>query len=311
MENPSGQPSKKNSNVVYFLIAVVLALLATDVYLYLQKNKSDTRIVTESTEKIRLQKALDSLKQQLALANRGQAKLSADMPANDDSRQSRISVLQRALNSGKLTRSELNDAKEEIRQLQYSVTNYAAEIEQQKKQINALTTERDTLKTNLATSKTNLAQETQRDTALTRQNAEKDAKIKVASAIKAATVNVIAYKIKHSGREVDTKRSGAAKKIKINFTVATNDIAQKGMHDIYVRVVDPTGNLITESDSGNFTADGQDLEFTYKSSIDFKNDNGVTYTIDWVNPVAFQKGAYTVLLYADGYTMGRSGFTLK
>ena len=39
MENPSGQPSKKNSNVIYFLIVVVLALLATDVYLYLQKNK--------------------------------------------------------------------------------------------------------------------------------------------------------------------------------------------------------------------------------------------------------------------------------
>jgi len=311
MENPNGQPSKKNSNVIYFLIVVVLALLATDVYLYLQKNKSDTRIVTESTEKNKLQKALDSLKDQLDLANAGKTKLSAEMQAKDDSLESKIRVLQTKLNQGKLTQKELNEAREDINQLKYSVTNYEAQVDSLKKQNSALTIERDTLKTNLTATKTNLAQETKKDTDLTRQNAEKDAKIKVGSAIKIATASIVAYKVRGSGKEVDTKRSAAAKKIKINFNIATNDIAEKGMHDIYVRVVDPTGNLITESDSGNFTADGQDLQFTYKSSIDFKNDNGVTYTIDWVNPVAFQKGSYTVLLYADGYTMGKSSFELK
>ena len=106
------------------------------------------------------------------------------------------------------------------------------------------------------------------------------------------------------------KRAGPAKKIKINFTVASNDIAEKGMHDIFVRVIDPTGNLITGTDSGPFNADGQDLQYTYKTSIDYKND-GTAYTIDWVNPSPFQKGDYTVVLYADGYTMGKTGFSLK
>ena len=311
MENPNGQSSKKNSNVIYFLIVVVLALLATDVYLYLQKNKSDTRIVTESSEKTRLQKALDSLKDQLDQANSGRTTLSADMRAKNDSLVSKIKVLQTKLNQGKLTQKELNQAKEDINQLKYSVTNYEAQVDSLKKQNTALTVERDTLKTNLTTTKTNLAQEAKKDTDLTKQNEEKDAKIKVGSAIKMATADIIAYKVRGSGKEVDTKRSAAAKKIKINFNVATNDIAEKGMHDIYVRIVDPTGNLITEGDSGNFNADGQDLQFTYKSSIDFKNDNSITYSIDWVNPGAFQKGSYTVLLYADGYTMGKSSFELK
>jgi hypothetical protein len=52
------------------------------------------------------------------------------------------------------------------------------------------------------------------------------------------------------------------------------------------------------------------LQFTYITAIDFKDD-GSDYTIDWVNPVAFQKGTYTVLLYADGYTMGKTSFMLK
>ena len=65
-----------------------------------------------------------------------------------------------------------------------------------------------------------------------------------------------------------------------------------------------------QNDSGSFSSDSQDLQFTYKTSIDFKND-GSGYTIDWVNPSAFQKGTYTVLLYADGYTMGKTSFMLK
>ena len=105
-------------------------------------------------------------------------------------------------------------------------------------------------------------------------------------------------------------RASPAKKIKINFTVASNSVAAKAMHDVYVRIIDPTGNLITSTDGGTFNADGQDLQFTYKTSIDFKDD-GSGYTIDWQNPNPFQKGSYTVLLYADGYTMGKTGFMLK
>jgi len=71
MENQSGQTPKKNSNVIYFLIVVVLALLGTDVYLYLQKNKSDTKIVYQEDEKNRLKVELDSLEDQIEKANAG------------------------------------------------------------------------------------------------------------------------------------------------------------------------------------------------------------------------------------------------
>jgi predicted nuclease with TOPRIM domain len=304
MENQTGQSTpKKNSNVIYFLIAVVLALAATDVYLYMQKNKSDTKIVYQNDEKTRLQTELDSLESQIEQVNTGKAKMSAEMVAKNDSLKAKIRVLRSELAKGKLTVAELDKAQEDVKQLRYFVTKYTADIEELKKQNTDLTTERDTLKTNLTTV-------SQKATTLAKQNEDLGAKVKVGSAIKLATSDVVAYKIKGSGKEVDVKRAGPAKKIKINFTVASNDIAEKGMHDVYVRVIDPTGNLITSTDSGNFTADSQDLQFTYKTSIEFKND-GSQYTIDWVNPTAFQKGAYTVLLYADGYTMGKTGIELK
>jgi hypothetical protein len=282
---------------------VVLALLATDVYLYLQKNKSDTRIVYQDTEKTRLQTELDSLEAQIEQVNSGKAKLSTAMQAKNDSLQAKIKVLRQELAKGKLTQADLNKAQEDIKQLRYFVANYTAQIDELKKQNTTLTSERDTLKTNLVVA-------AKKDSTLSKQNEDLGAKVKVGSAIKLATSDVVAYKVKGSGKEVDVKRASPAKKIKINFTVASNSLAEKGMHDIFVRIIDPTGNLITETDSGNFNADGQDLQFTYKTSIDFKDD-GSAYVIAWVNPVAFQKGTYTVLLYADGYTMGKTSFMLK
>jgi len=304
MENQSGQPSKKNSNVIYFLIVVVLALLGTDVYLYLQKNKSDTKIVYQHDEQTRLQTELDSLESQIEQVNAGKARMSTEMQAKNDSLRVKIKVLRSQLAKGKLTRAELVKAEEDVKQLRYFVTKYTADIEELKKQNVSLTTERDTLKTSLAT----VAKKA--DT-LTKQNQDLDAKVKVAQALKLAMANVVAYKIKGSGKEVDVTRAGPAKKIKINFTVAGNSIAEKSLHDIYVRIIDPTGNLITPADGGTFNADSQDLQYTYKTSIDFKDD-GTQYTIDWLNPnLPFQKGTYTVLLYADGGTMGKTGFTLK
>jgi predicted nuclease with TOPRIM domain len=297
------QTPKKNSNVIYFLIAVVVALLGTDVYLYTQKNKSDIKVVYQNDEKTRLQTELDSLEAQIEQVNAGRAKMSASMQAKNDSLRLKIRVLRSELAKGKLTVAELGKAQEDIKQLRYFVTKYTADIEELKKQNTTLATERDTLKTNLATV-------SQKATDLEQKNQELDNKVKVASAIKVAIADVVAYKVKNSGKESDVTKAKQAQKIKINFTVATNAVAEKGLHDVYIRIIDPTGNLITQTDSGTFNADSQDLQYTYKTSIDYRDD-GSGYTIDWINPAPFQKGTYTVLLYADGYTMGKTSITLK
>ncbi len=303
MENQSEQTPKKNSNVIYFLIIVVVALLGTDVYLYMQKNKSDVIIVNQSDEKSRLKVELDSLESQVEQVNSSKTKLSAAMQAKNDSLQTKIHVLRTQLAKGKLTKEELAKAQEDVKQLRYFVTKYTADIDELQKQNASLTTERDTLKTNLTTVSHKV------DT-LSKQNQDLSNKVQIASALKVAELGVAAYKIKGSGKEVEVTRSSPAKKLKITFTVAANAVATKGMHDIFIRVLDPTGNLITEGDSGSFNSDGQSLQFTYKTSVDFKDD-GNAYVVDWMNPGPFQKGTYTVMLYSDGYTMGKTSVTLK
>jgi len=305
MEDQPMQAPKRNSNVIYFLIVVILALVVTDVYLYMQKNKSDVRIVTQDSEKSRLKSELDSLEEQIEQVNAGKAKMTAQMQAANDSLKVKIKALRIELAKGTLTKNELDKAQEDVKQLRYFVTKYTADIEELKKQNTSLATERDTLKTNLASVN-------QKATKLESQNKELNTKVLAASALKMGAGSITAYKIKGSGKEVDVTRASPAKKIKINFTIASNPVAAKGTHDIFIRILDPMGNLITTDESNSFKADGQDLQYTYKTAIEYKDD-GAPFMIDWVsqsNP-AFQKGAYTVMLYADGYTMGKITFTLK
>jgi len=303
MENQPTQEPKKNSNVIYFLVVVIIALLGTDVYLYMKKSNSDQRIVYQNDEKTRLQTELDSLEAQIEQVNLGKTKLSAEMQAKNDSLKAKIKVLRSELAKGKLTAAELGKAQEDVKQLRYFVTKYTADIDELKKENVSLTTERDTLKTNLSAV-------SEKATTLEKQNQDLDSKVKVASALKVATTSVVGYKVKKSGKEVDETKAKNVNKLKINFTVASNAIATKGSHDIYIRIIDPIGNLITGTDSGTFNADGQDLQSTYKTSIDFKDD-GIQYTVDWVYASPFQKGMYTIILYADGYTMGKTSVTFR
>jgi len=303
MENQSTQEPKKNSNVIYFLVVVIVALLGTDVYLYMKKNNSDQRIIIQSDEKTRLQTELDSLEAQIEQVNSGKAKMTKDLQAKNDSLRAKIRVLRAELAKGTLTAAELSKAQEDVKQLRYFVTKYTADIEELRKENISLATERDTLKNNLTTV-------SEKATTLEKQNQDLDNKVKVGSALKAATASVVGYKVKKNGKEVDETKAKNVNKLKINFTVASNAIATKGSHDIYIRIIDPIGNLITGSDSGTFSADNQDLQSTYKTSIDYQ-DNGATYTVDWVYDQPFQKGTYTVMLYADGFTMGKTSVTFR
>jgi flagellar basal body-associated protein FliL len=302
-ERQQEENSKKKSNVIYFLIAVVIALVGTNAYIYFQKSKSDQKIVYQNDEKTRLQTELDSLEVQLEQVNSEKTKITAELQTKNEELQTKIEDLRKELSKGKLSQNELVKAKEDIKQLRYFVTKYSTDIEELKRENLSLTQERDTLKTNIA-------RVSEVASNLAKQNEELSSKVQVASALKTSSITVTPFRIRNNGKEVDVTRANTAKKIRVDFTIAINDVASREMHDVYMRIIDPTGNQLTGNDSGAFNADGQELQYTYRTSIDYKGD-GSMYTISWVNPADFEKGTYTIILYADGFTMGRTSFNLK
>ncbi|WP_017256800.1 DUF6143 family protein [Pedobacter arcticus] len=296
------QKKKKDTNKIYFLIAVIVALLGTNVYLFFQKNKSDQRIVTVSDEKTALQTELEKLETELDQANSSSGELSEELKVKDEELKTKIAQLRVALGKGKLTAGELAKAREDVKQLKYFVGKYTNDIDDLIKKNNALTGERDSLKSTVNDVK-------QLATRLSKSNDSLNVRVKAGAALKTSAVDIMAFRIKSSGKETDVTRASTAQKIKVRFAINTNPIAEKGMHDVFMRILDPAGNLII-GEGGAFMANEQQLQYTYKTAIEFNSD-GKTYMLDWTNRSPFEVGTYTVILYADGYTMGKGTFSLR
>lgn len=300
MENQ--EQKKKDTNKIYFLIAVIVALLGTNAYLFFQKNKSDKRIVTISDERTALQTELEKLETELEQANTTGTQLSDELKSKDEELRAKIVQLRAALNKGTLTAGELSKAKEDVKQLRYFVTKYTTDIDDLQKKNTALTVERDSLQSTVQT-----VRQTADD--LMKQNDSLNTQVKAGAQLKSSTVQITPLRIRSSGKETDAARATQAQKIRVSFIANANPIAQKGMHDIFLRILDPAGNLII-GEGGMFSANDQDLQYTYKTAIEF-NGEAKSYNIDWTNRDNFDKGSYTVILYADGGTMGRGTFNLK
>ncbi|RZJ79033.1 MAG: hypothetical protein EOO20_27265, partial [Chryseobacterium sp.] len=141
------------------------------------------------------------------------------------------------------------------------------------------------------------------------ENSTLNAKVKTASALKLQSAEIVAFRTKSSGKKIEVTKSSSAEKLSVRFNIIPNELAEKGHHNIYLRVFDPAGNLL--ADEGNrFEADGQEMQYSHSIYINYNNDDS-TYVIDWKNPKAFIKGIYTVILYADGNTMGKAQVDLR
>lgn len=304
MENTYPEQSpKRDSNKIYFLIVVIVALLGTNAYLFFRDKKTNERVVTITDEKSRMEVEIDKIEAELDKATTANIQLTANMQEEQDLAREKISELREQLQKGQLTQEQLAKAQKEVKQLKSFVNKYTADIEILKKENRVLSVERDSLRTTVS----NVSAKA---TELEQKNTELNSKVEAASALKVANISVTSLRIKNSGKEADVSRASSAKKIRVSFTAAENPIASRGMHDIYMRIIEPSGNLIVSDNSSLFASDGEELQYTYKTAIEFAND-GKVYNIDWTNPSSFQKGTYTVVLYADGYTMGRSSITLK
>ena len=302
MENLE-KPVKRDSNKIYFLIAVIIALLGTNTYLFLKDKQSNKRIVSISDEKTRMETEIDKIEAELDNATSMNIQLTEEMKAEQESARQQIDRLRAALSKGQLTQAQLLRAQDEIKELKNLVTKYSAEIKELKNLNASLTVERNDLKSTVDSVSYKASD-------LEKQNEELSKKVKVAAFLKTGNVSIMALNVKNNGKETSASRANTTDKLRINFSIVQNPLAQKGMHNIYLRVVDPSGNLIISNNNGTFNSDEEELQYTYKTAVEYAND-GKTYSVDWSNNGSFQKGNYTVLLYSDGYSMGKGSISLR
>lgn len=301
--NPNAE---KDTKKVFILLVVIALLIATNVFLWLQKNKSETKFEQTTDEKSKLQTELDQLEVDLNTATANADTLNQNLIAKDEELKGKVAELQAALKRGKMNTAQLSKAKNEIDQLRYYINKYQEQIAALKKENEELANENSGLKQTVES-------EQKKSSDLLNKNISLSNKVAVAEILKPTSLVATGIKFRTNGKESATDRVKSLEKIKINFTLADNQVAATGNKDFYIRIINPENKaeVVTDANESKFNANGETLQYSVKRSFDFQNNPNQEYSIYWTKGSSISPGDYTITLYADGTSIGKTVLKLK
>lgn len=295
---------KKDKSKFYFFLVAICALLSTNVYFYVKFKSSGEKLYTVALQREELQREIDRAEAELDnVKNANLNDFTPELISYEESARKTISDLRVELDDVNISDKKITQAKEVIQQLKQRVTMIKDESSELRLQNDILRKENEELSSKVLEKSTEVIE-------LQGHNHDLSRKVSTASSIKVSNILVNGVEKNRKGiYEIETKAK-RVDKIQIKFSIADNELAKIGGKDIFVRVIDPMGNLIADTSNMFPIQDGNKLQFTFKERIDFTN-KGEEYEFLWSDTQKFKKGAYTVLLYADGSIMGRSSIVLK
>ncbi|MBD5316748.1 MAG: hypothetical protein HDS11_03655 [Bacteroides sp.] len=100
-----------------------------------------------------------------------------------------------------------------------------------------------------------------------------------------------------------------ASQLKVSFTIPQNNSTPVGHKTIYLRLVNPEGQLL--GGAGSFSFEGGNVACSAKKTIEYAGDELSGVTIYWDVNATLTPGDYTVELFTDGYRLTSRRFTLK
>lgn len=144
------------------------------------------------------------------------------------------------------------------------------------------------------------------------ENRELSEKVTLAAALR--PMNYLVSAINSRGRERDGEEFKARRidRIKLQFKLAENPLTKKENKTIYMRLADPQGNVISDmaTGSGAFTFGGKETVYTSKQNVMYSN-SGQNIEFIYTRGASYEKGQYKIELYADGFRIGQTSFTVK
>ncbi|CCH56264.1 hypothetical protein BN8_05586 [Fibrisoma limi BUZ 3] len=149
-------------------------------------------------------------------------------------------------------------------------------------------------------------------TTVVSQNQELSTKVNRAAALKAQNVKVFAVNRKGKVSDDDAYKAKRLDKIKLVYTLLDNPLTKEEPKEVYVRVLDPSGAVVSDmaNGSGTFTVDGNETIYTTKQTVNY-NSNGQNVELLYTRGIPYKPGKYTVELFSEGYKIGAGEFAVR
>jgi len=292
MENP------KNNNSSLKAVIAVLAVLLIGSLVYIFKLSSDTEVVkteltTTMTEKESVMKDLQELKATYDAAIAENTSMSEELIQERD----KVVALMDDLNKSK---GDVSKYRSQVQAMQGKMKTLVAENDELKKQNGVLTVQRDSTIVVLGESK-------KYNEVLVGQNEELAKTVEKGAKLSVLNTKTIAYKVKGSGKQVETDKASRADVLKVSFTIAENQIAKSGDKTYYVQVIDSKNNVLGEKKTESFG--DQSLTYSFKTTVKYENKT-VNVSEDLLGK-DFEKGAYFINVFDNNELVSKTSFTLR
>lgn len=290
------QERKDNSGlktVMYALIAVAVLLVAALIYVSTSKNKLVGELNSEKqdlTEQIlALQADYEGLSSEYDVIN----------SQLDSSREEIAQLVEKVKKTEATNRAKIRSYEKELGTLRSIMRGYIIQIDSLNTLNHKLTAEAASARREAATAK-------RQNEELTQQVEELSGRVTVGSVIKARGIRMEAY----TSADKLTDRSNRVSRLLVNLSLVENELAQRGPLEVFVRVFDPDGNLLSDGKGATFTLGEETLQATASREVDYQGlevDLGI-----YVNNIpSFTKGIYTVKAYTNASLLGSAELLLR
>jgi cell division protein FtsB len=298
---------KKNNSIIYWV--VILILLAGCLYLFMSKNKmaednnnalkqKQQQIDSVKTDRSALQSDFDAASAKIDQLVSQNTKLDSALQGNKSEMLKLQTRIRSILSNGNATKAELKEAREMIANLNDQSRQYEARIAELEKENTVLTGKNKVLTK-------------ERDSTVQKNIVLK----KVGSVLHASNIRMEPLHVKRNGKEVETNKAKKVNVLRVTFDIDENRIAESGSRQIYIRLIAPDGNVLSNSAnaSGSMTAaNGSPLLFSVMKEIALVQNQPVKdIVLDWHQDGSYLTGNYTIEIYSEGYKVGSGTVTLK
>jgi len=300
---------KKFSPIMWVIAVLAVLLLGAIVFSVFQVTSLKHQVNVAQAENEQLQLT----NEQLSLSNEFEAINSefrqyenqAVQMANDTilakytAAKNKVEQLIKELNSEKTKNAKrIKDLESQIATLRGLLRNYIAQVDSLTKENAGLRAENQEIKS--------------RNKALNSQVAEISGKNKTLTermtlAEKLNVTGLTLTPLKKNGKQ--EKNVTKAKQLKVTFTIPQNNSTPVGAKTIYLRIVNPEGQLL--GNAGSFSFEGGNVPCSAKKTIEYTGDEMSGVTIYWDVNTTLTPGDYLVELFADNFRIASRHLTLK
>ena len=304
-EEEQARKSGKSRDPIYIvIILLLLVLIGTLGWQLYNKSVTIKKVRTEkqglSKEKRQVDTKLDSMLNEYN-----------DMEIENDSMRSRIKKEKEKIKElkDKIGRYQysLSKAKDEAKTLRNIMQGYVKDIDSLQQANKRLTQENEQIQEQLGETKN------QKDS-LEEKTQKMEKNLKKASVLKTSNLRATGIRINLLGNPKKTDRAGRAEKLKSCFTVNENQFAEKGKREIFLRIVNPSGQVFSKNEDGEprkFEFEGVKGQYTLKHQIEYKKKE-MDLCLYWdLQDQELEEGEYIVKIYESKKEIGATSFTLE